>query len=358
MIEDYRANTKDDQSLLNTATEDLETERSELERELVLLHKQKQFITEDLQDSKKALEDAYVEALYDSWRRASEESQRQFKKKALPRDKFKKICLEYLDAKSQVSSVAPIQLWCHILGWLPQDRVKCAHIVPFCFDSKELSYMFGTDDAALSSYRNGLFLDKTIEGGWDNRWIAIIPDGSVETTPTEWKLVLLNESIRKEMVYQPSEKGGQIVTWNDIDGQRLKFRNENRPARRYLYFRYIMAYMHAVKSQYPNYKEKLPSGTIWASPGKTDGYLRKSVLRALAERAGDVSLPQELVAAGTFLDTDPSSGRDIEDKKAVIELSARIKDKDNGTLRDEVGDEDSDDEDDGESDDEDEGAAT
>ena len=355
IIQDYRANTKEDQSHLNAATEDLETKRSELERELVLLHKQQRFIKEDIQDSTKALEDAYAEALYISWRRASEEGQRQFKNKALlPRDKFKKLCSEYLDARKQICSVAPIQIWCHVLGWLPLDMVKCAHIVPFCFDCKELSYMFGTDDAALSSCRNGLFLNKFIERGWDNGWAAIIPDGSVETTPTEWKLVLLNESIRKNTVYNPGQKGAPIVRWNDIDGQRLRFRNENRPARRYLYFRYIMTYIHGIKYQYPNFKEKLPSGTIWASPRKPDGYLRKSVLRALVERVGDVSLPQELIAAGTFLDTESSSGRDIEDKKAVIELSARIKDKENGLLRDEVDDEDSDEGDDEDSDEENE----
>ena len=236
--------------------------------------------------------------------------------------------------------------------------VKCAHIVPFCFDSKELSYLFGTDDAALGSSRNGLFLNKIIKAGWDNGWIAIVPDGSVEATPTEWKLVLLNESIRNNMVYRSSGKNDvSIVRWNDIDGQRLRFRNENRPARRYLYFRYVMAYFHARKSQYPDYTEKLPPGRMWASPGKEGGYLRESVLRAMAERIGDVTLPQELITAGTFVDTEPESGREIDDRIATIELSARIKSKEQGTVLDEEEDHKNGEEDDDEDEEEDEQTA-
>ena len=96
-----------------------------------------------------------------------------------------------------------------------------------------------------------------------------------------------------------------------------------------------MAYMHAEKTGYPNFKEKIPNGTMWASPGKKDGYLRKSVLRALAERVGDTTLPTDLLAAGTFDDTIPEAGREIEDRKAAIELSARIKEKEKGILKDE-----------------------
>ena len=42
--------------------------------EFVLLHKQKPFIKEDLRDSKETKDDAYVENLYTSWRRVSEEN--------------------------------------------------------------------------------------------------------------------------------------------------------------------------------------------------------------------------------------------------------------------------------------------
>ena len=155
--------------------------------------------------------------------------------------------------------------------------VKCAHITPFSFDSKELYYMFGTDDAALQDPRNGLMLNRVIEGAFDNGWIAIVPNGSVDQTPTEWKLVVLKDSIRNDTVYTPLT-GGAITRWRDIDGIALRVRNNNRPARRYLYFRYVMAYMNAVIERYTDIEKKLPNGSIWASPDKPDGYLRKSVL--------------------------------------------------------------------------------
>ena len=49
--------------------------------------------------------------------------------------------------------------------------------------------------------------------------------------------------------------------------------------------------------------------------------MRESVLGDLAQRIGDTALPLDLLAAGTFANTQPESGRQIEDRKAVIELS-------------------------------------
>ena len=350
MLKDMQGNSDIDQHLLSSATEALESEQTDLEREWVMIHKQRHFLNEDLQDSKRSLEDAYVEEMYNAWRAASEEGQTLFKRRTLPRNKFKDMCMNYLGAKKEVDDTGVSQTWCHVLGWQVNSMVKCAHIVPFCFESKQLSYMFGADDAALHSPRNGLFLNKVIEAAWDNGWLAIIPDGSVEATPTEWKLILLNEEVRKNTVF--TAMSGQITRFNDIDGRRLQFLNDNRPARRYLYFRYVMAYLHAAKSKWTNFDKKLPRGTMWASPEKPDGYLRKSVLRALAERVGDTTLPADLLAAGTFIDTEPESGRAIEDQKAIIELAARIKAKGKGTLHDEP------DDDEGEDDDEMGGAAS
>lgn len=50
--------------------------------------------------------------------------------------------------------------------------------------------MFGVENAALRSPRKSLCLNETVEKGFDNGWIAIIPDGSVEASPTEWKMVV------------------------------------------------------------------------------------------------------------------------------------------------------------------------
>lgn len=74
--------------------------------------------------------------------------------------------------------------------------------------------MFGVEDAALRSPRNGLFLNKVVEKGFDNGWIAIVPDGSIEATPTEWKIVVLNEDIRANTVYTLLEPERGVIRWN------------------------------------------------------------------------------------------------------------------------------------------------
>ncbi len=61
--------------------------------------------------------------------------------------------------------------------------------------------MFGTEKAALESPRNGLVLASKIEEDFDNGWIAIVPDGSVSSTPTAWKVVVLNDAVLSNTVY-------------------------------------------------------------------------------------------------------------------------------------------------------------
>ncbi|KAL8818730.1 MAG: hypothetical protein Q9223_002702 [Gallowayella weberi] len=327
--------TKDHQQI-QSAIQHIESERTDLEREFTIVSKQKPFIREDLEDSTKAIEDSYVEDIYTTWLLASEEGQKSFKsssKRAMPRNKFRKVVADYLDAREKSPEGALQQISCNVLGYMDIKLIKCAHIVPFCFASTELSYMFGAADSALQSPRNGLFFHHVIEKGFDNGWIAIVPDGSVEKTPTEWKIVLLNDAVRNDIVYRVGKTS--IVRWRDLDNKPLQFQNEKRPARRYLYFRYVMAHMKATRNGYPGIEKKLPSGEIWASPDKPNGYLRKSVLQSLAKRIGDKPLPTDLVEAGTFEDTDPASGRQIDDLIAGHELSHRIKENGAGSLKDE-----------------------
>ncbi len=338
MLGDYRKSLSTSKSSasrvsLESVIERLEDEQANLEREFTMLVKQKPFLREDLQDSSEAIEESYIADIFKSWRLASTEGQKNFKKRALPRPKFRAAVAEYLDSVKANDRTAPEEVFCNVLGYQVKEMVKCAHIIPFCFDSKELCYTFGTDDAALQDPRNGLFLNRVIEGAFDDGWIAIIPNGSVDQTPTEWKLVILKDSIRNDTVYTPLA-GGAITRWRDIDRIALQFRNNNRPARRYLYFRYVMAHMNAVIEGFTDIDKKLPNGSIWASPDKPDGYLRKSVLQVLAKRIGDRPLPFDLVEAGTFEDTNPESGRLVEDQKAGIELSYRMKENRKGNLKD------------------------
>ena len=304
----------------------LEDAKTEFEGQWVVMTKQKSFIREDIQDSMKSMENAFAEELYNHWREASSEGQQKAKKKPMSRKSFRKAVIAHLESERPRPDGAeyPRELFCQVLGYLPEASIKCAHIVPFSFASRELEYLFGVGDSALWSNRNGMMLNKVIEGAFDNGWVAIIPDGSVDSTPTEWKIVLLNNQKRENTVYTDPITHNTI-RFKGIDGKRLRFCNENRPARRYLYFRYIMAYIHASKEKFPDLRTKLPPGRIWASPNKPDGYLRSSALQMLAIRIGDTPLPTDLVDAGAIKDAKTSSDQVIDDKTTALELAHRHK---------------------------------
>lgn len=104
-------------------------------------------------------------------------------------------------------------MFCNVLGiWLRDFDAKCAHIVPLSFDTIQLPYLFGTEQAALESPRNGLILHKAIEEAFDYEEIAIVPHGSIDVTPTEWKVIVLQTSLLDKTCYQDPFTG-KITKW-------------------------------------------------------------------------------------------------------------------------------------------------
>ena len=146
----------------------------------------------------------------------------------------------------------------------------------------------------------------------------------MESNPIEWKIVLLNAAERDKVFFTDmfNVTDRQLWRWRDIDGRKLSFCNDNRPARRFLYMRYTLAWLHA-DDHWPGFKEKVPPGKVWASPNKPDGYLRKSILLALGKKTGD-RLPTDLVNAGVFEDPDTSSR--VLDELAEIKITECVKD--------------------------------
>jgi len=197
----HRLNTFDEQAVLD-----------EEEKELL---SQGRLFEQDLSDSVESAETAYINDIYYSWRLASSEGQGK-KQKVLAPNKFNNAVAEYLGAERLLESEAEPQRWCSILGkWINKSLTTCAHIVPKSFDSRELGYIFGAGDAALSSVRNGIVMYRTIETAFDNGWITIVPDGSVESTPTEWKLVLMNDTVKNGTAFTEMDSRGffKVVHW-------------------------------------------------------------------------------------------------------------------------------------------------
>ena len=316
--------------------------------EKVILLSQRKSFEGDLNDidiSKTRLENAYITELRVSLQLASTNKERDkvpgLKAPRLKRQEFAQIVHEYLGTSFKEPSDTAYK-FCNVLGaWLPS--IKCARIIPFSFDIKEMGHMFGSDEPPPTSRRNGLSLQAKIEEAFDNCWVAIVPLGSVASTPTEWKIVLLNSKVEDLVFYQDShnQTDRAVWKWRDIDGRKLTFCNENRPARRFLYMRYTLAWLHAEAKEWAGFKEKVPPGQVWASPNKPDGYLRTSILRGLGRRTGD-TLPEDLVTAGTFDDEATSSV--VYDKIAGIRVSECVQRHLDGE-RDPKGGEDSDEED-------------
>ena len=116
----------------------------------------------------------------------------------------------------------------------------------------------------------------------------------------------------------------------DLISRVLSFLNDNRPARQHMYFHYTMAHIHAQLKRYPNLSTKVPAGRIWASPDRSAGYLRGSVLRALPRGVGDEDLPEELITAGTFADTMLPIASPVWDQTSTIDIAHNMKAKFDG----------------------------
>ncbi|KAL8731089.1 MAG: hypothetical protein Q9166_003617 [cf. Caloplaca sp. 2 TL-2023] len=319
----------------------IKKENEVLEKEKSIIIREGKLLIEDIEDSTTTdtVEQAYMTQIYVRWRNCSEEAQKEFSKNKRgkwDRKVFKTELEKYLQPTDPND---PGMQWCNVVGdWVLKDYIKAAHIVPYAFQSKELDYLFGTEDSALASERNGIFLVRGLEAAFDNGAITVVPDGSLDSNPIEWKVVVLDDSILNQVFFE-SSKGK--FRYHMIDGKRLTWQNNNRPARRYLYFRHAMACMHASIRQWPNFKDKLPAGTMWATPNKSQGYLRRSVLKMIARRIGDEVLDEDTLMTGTFTDTEPETGTEVHDQLAEYTIGTAIQDKIEGRFG---GAEDSDDE--------------
>ncbi|KAL8644093.1 MAG: hypothetical protein Q9226_007938 [Calogaya cf. arnoldii] len=333
-----------------------------LQAELNVLLANRKIIEGDMNDtvtvgSPGELANAYIQELRASLAAASSDKKGYpgQKQPRLDRRAFAAKVMDYLSCLMEVRTETSKDnmKWCNIMGyWLGPSSVKCAHIIPFSWDTKELAYLFGSDEPPLTSPRNGLSMQAKLEEAFDNCRIVIVPDGTVESVPTKWRVRVLNPAIMNNTFFTDMAATTDHKDWKfkDIDDRPLSFNNSNRPARRYLYLRYTLAWLHAEDKNWPGFKEKVPPGTVWASPNKPDGYLRKSFLLELGKRTGD-KLPQDLISAGVF--EDPKSSSPVADEVSATRVTEYAQGHLEGK-RDPKGDDDEEDDDDDEDDEEEE----
>lgn len=106
----------------------------------------------------------------------------------------------------------------------------------------------------------------------------------------------------------------------DLDGKRLEFLNASRPAKRFLYFRFIITYLNAKRqgnSFFTNIADSKQG--FWASPGP---YLRRSTLTSLARNISGCELPPLLLDGNTF-EADDAPAHEAEDMSLVVSSEMR-----------------------------------
>ncbi|KAK2771292.1 hypothetical protein FQN53_005102 [Emmonsiellopsis sp. PD_33] len=235
------------------------------------------------------------------------------KKQKFDQSKFRKGVLEYCNAIRETQTER--EAYCHLTGWWLAEENVVYRLLRSLSDD-ELSFLFGVREAVLSDSKNGISLHRKIEEGLDSGIIAIVPVPPLKgDDATKWKCVLVDQDKRDAMF---SWTGREVYTWKELDGKELVFLSDNRPARRFLYFRFVVTYLHAKKSGNTAWAERIDSrNVLWASPGP---YLEKSTLLSLGRNISGFELPPPLYEDMTFDSAEPP-----KDATQEVVLSMRVR---------------------------------
>lgn len=71
--------------------------------------------------------------------------------------------------------------------------------------------------------------------------VAFVPLPLQKNELQRWKFVLLDESIRKNTVAYFNSMSKNQLYFRDIENKELKSDNDNRPARQYMYLKFVVA---------------------------------------------------------------------------------------------------------------------
>ena len=191
-------------------------------------------------------------------------------------------------------------LWCPIMRkYNGSENRNAAHIVPHSIGYSSAGHLFGEPNVGFDliwSVRNGLLITSVLERQFDKGYFVLVPvePADPNTEPFGWRFILMNEKLRNYPVGDSSTK------YDDLDGRELEWKNDNRPARRYLYYHFVTTLLRYVRYEKPGWagtRLTLPTGKLWATQGR---YLRRSTLKYLASAIGDVDEADEIFADGVF----------------------------------------------------------
>jgi hypothetical protein len=198
--------------------------------------------------------------------------------------------------------VAPVsQLWCPVLKkWCDDDAMIAAHIVPQKLSSHTMDYLFGTGYGGRKFRAdNCLILNREVEGFMDGAMLVLVPVKEGEkAVENRWRTkVLLKESVGKTELQ--SVEG---LTLGDLDGVELAWKTAFRPAKRFLYYHYLMSHIRN-KEYKSDVQTKDWEEMLQTRPFATIGPLwHSSHLKILARYCGLKDEDTEKIAEGTTTD--------------------------------------------------------
>ncbi len=129
----------------------------QLEREYIVLKRQRKFIEEDLADAAKRY--SRLDVAYDFLVNAKLMATfpEPGKSSSVRQAAFRRSVVGFYNASKLYAGTTQRLTYCHLTGWHPEQDAEAAHIVPESLQSEELSYLFGVSEALLSDPRNGKY---------------------------------------------------------------------------------------------------------------------------------------------------------------------------------------------------------
>ena len=213
--------------------------------------------------------------------------------------------------------------WCPITqAYHDKSLITAGHIIPHSLGPEVVDYICGPGAGSrLNSADNCLLMESKVEKHFNKGHFVLLPVDPTESPIKQWKVQVTNDSALDSQVGNHGEE------LRDYQGRILVWQNEERPAARFLYYHFVVTSLrnsHYKTLNYAHYSATLATGKPFATMGP---YLRKSVLLALARKAGDVDEVAEAMieAAGQSIKDDDKEPKLSE--KEGEEIARRMLEK-------------------------------
>ena len=200
-----------------------------------------------------------------------------------------------------------------------EEDIVAAHIVPYHLGPEIFEYLFGSGAGTrVFSPDNCLMIHTKLEKHFYQGHFVLLPVDPKESPIRRWRLQITNDDARN------SEVGlGLNVKLGDLQDRELIFKNDARPAARFLYYHFVVTLLrnsHYKTGNHSHYCTTLPTGKPFATIGK---YFRRSMLYALARRAGDVDEAAKVLIE-TATETTFEAGKQKLSDEEESEIARRM----------------------------------